>query len=153
MELSKKLPDILIPAAFVAFALAAHAQTPTFTAAQATEGQSAYAQNCAGCHGTNLDDGEFAPPIKGTGFNAQWAGKSVTELFNYIRTKMPPSNAGGLGEMTYLQITAFILQSNGIPLDSTKFPGINPSAIVSSANGRPKAPANAGPGGGLSPYA
>src|ERR1700679_3576142 len=117
MELSKKLPDILIPAAFVAFALAAHAQTPTFTAAQATEGQSAYAQNCAGCHGANLDDGEFAPPVKGTAFTAQWGGKAVRELFTYVNTKMPPSNAGSLGENTYLQITAFILESNGIPLD------------------------------------
>jgi|HubBroStandDraft_6_1064221.scaffolds.fasta_scaffold52581_3 alcohol dehydrogenase (cytochrome c) len=139
-----KLPYILIPTALV-FALAAHAQSPTFTAAQATEGQAAYAQNCAGCHGASLDDGEFAPPIKGTGFTAQWSGKGVDELFNYVKTKMPPSNAGGLGDATYLQVTAFILQSNSIPLDAKTFPG--------DASGRPRAPGNAGPGGGLSPFA
>jgi alcohol dehydrogenase (cytochrome c) len=115
------------------------------TAAQATEGQSAYAQNCAGCHGANLDDGEFAPPLKGTAFTGQWSGKSVAELNGYIGTKMPPSNAGGLGSAVYLQITAFILQSNGIPLDAKNFPGA-PSA-------KPRTPASNSPGGGLSPYA
>ena len=41
---------------------------PSFTAAQPTAGQAAYAQNCASCHGANLDDGEFAPPLKGVEF-------------------------------------------------------------------------------------
>src|SRR5580704_1544681 len=105
MELCKKLQLIFIPAAFAAISLPSHAQT--FTAAQATDGQSAYSQNCTGCHGQNLDDGQFAPPVKGTAFTAQWGGKSVGELFTYIRTKMPPSNAGGLGDSVYAQITAF----------------------------------------------
>ncbi len=126
MELRKKLQRIFIPAAFAAISLPGHAQT--FTAAQATEGQSAYSQNCAACHGVNLDDGEFAPPVKGTAFTAQWGGKSIGELFTYIRTKMPPSNAGGLGDPVYLQITAFLLQSNGIPLDAKSLPGAGPSA-------------------------
>ena len=62
---------------------------------------------------------------------------------------MPPSNAGGLGAGTYQQITAFVLQSNGVPLDAKNLPGGEPS----DANGRPRAAANAGPGGGLSPFA
>src|SRR3984885_13299665 len=110
MQLSKKLQHILIPAAFSVIALPTPAQSQeAFTAAQATEGQSAYAQNCPGCHGTNLDDGEFAPPLKGTAFTAQWGGKGVGELFTYVSTKMPPSNAGALGEAAYRQITAFVL--------------------------------------------
>ncbi|HTC87326.1 MAG TPA: PQQ-binding-like beta-propeller repeat protein [Bryobacteraceae bacterium] len=133
-------------AAAALIALPGYAQNPpTFTATLATQGQSAYAQNCAGCHGGSLDDGEFAPPLKGTAFTAQWGGKNVSELFEYINTKMPPSNAGALGDTTYSQITAFVLQSNGLPLDSAKIPG--------GANGRPSAPAASGPGGGLSPYA
>ena len=97
MKFTKKLSDILIPAALLPFALPSHAQSqPAFTAAQAAEGKSAYAQNCAGCHGSNLDDGEFAPPVKGTAFTAQWGGKAVRELFTYVNTKMPPSNAPGI---------------------------------------------------------
>ena len=146
MHPSKKLQHLWMAAAAAMIALPVYAQNPpAFTAAQATEGQSAYAQNCAGCHGGSLDDGEFAPPLKGTAFTAQWGGKNVSELFEYIDTKMPPSNAGALGDTTYQQITAFVLQSNGLPLDSAKIPG--------GANGRPSAPAASGPGGGLSPYA
>jgi hypothetical protein len=49
MKFTKKLSDILIPAALLTLALPGHAQThPAFTAAQATEGKSAYAQSCAG---------------------------------------------------------------------------------------------------------
>jgi alcohol dehydrogenase (cytochrome c) len=151
MGISKKLQCILVPAAFVAIALTSHAQGQnaiTFTAGQATEGQSAYAQNCAGCHGANLDDGEFAPPVKGTAFTAQWGGKSVGELLTFISTKMPPSNAGALGDPTYQQITAFILHSNNVALDAKNLPGAAPTA---GANGRPRA--SSSPGGGLSPFA
>jgi alcohol dehydrogenase (cytochrome c) len=150
MRLSRKLQPILIPAVFSALAFQNYAQSPAiFTAAEATEGQSAYAQNCAGCHGAGLDDGEFAPPLKGAAFTAQWGGKSVGELFDYLSTKMPPSSAGSLGDATYVQITAFVLQSNGIPLDAKTFPGASPSG----PNGRPRTPGAAGPGGGLSPFA
>jgi alcohol dehydrogenase (cytochrome c) len=144
MELRKKLQWIFIPVVFGAISLPGHAQT--FTAAQATEGQSAYSQNCAGCHGPNLDDGEFAPPVKGTAFSQQWGGKSVSDLFTYISTKMPPSNAGGLGDENYRQIAAFILQSNSMPLDAKTLPG-------GATPGRPRAPAAFSPGGGLSPFA
>src|SRR5262245_46936799 len=39
--------------------------TPSFTDAQATQGKAAFDRNCVSCHGPNLDDGEFAPPLKG----------------------------------------------------------------------------------------
>lgn len=149
----------LLASAFAAIAVSAFAQAPpTFTASQAAEGQTAYAQNCAGCHGRDLDDGEFAPPVKGTAFNAQWGGRTVGELFTYISTKMPPSNAGTLGDAVYLQITAFILQSNGVQagakvltsdaatLASMKLPGSGGRGARSNAGSN-------SPGGGLSPYA
>jgi len=147
MQLNRRLPHLLlIPSALAVIALLGQAQGQvTFTASQATEGQSGYAQNCAGCHGRNLDDGEFAPPVKGSAFKQQWSGKSVSDLFTYITTKMPPSNAGGLGDSSYLQITAFILQSNSIPLDAKSLPSV--------AKGNAGAPASDSPGGGLSPFA
>src|ERR1019366_2941003 len=55
-----------------------HAQSnngATYSAAQATAGSTAYAQNCASCHGPNTDDGEFAPPLKGMAFMQKYAGK------------------------------------------------------------------------------
>jgi alcohol dehydrogenase (cytochrome c) len=150
LGMQMRLQLISIPSALMALALSSQAQTQgSFTAAQAAEGQSGYTQNCAGCHGSSLDDGEFAPPLKGTAFTAQWGGKSVGDLYDYLHTKMPPSNAGGLGAGTYQEITAFVLQSNGVPLDAKTLPG----GEASDANGRPRAAANASPGGGLSPFA
>ena len=43
-----------------------------FTEQQATRGQAAYMESCAACHGPNLDDGQFAPPLKGAAFKAHW---------------------------------------------------------------------------------
>jgi mono/diheme cytochrome c family protein len=42
--------------------------TPSFTDAQATQGKAVYDRNCLSCHGANLDDGEFGPPLKGVEF-------------------------------------------------------------------------------------
>ena len=36
----------------------------TYTAEQADAGFAAYAQHCASCHGENLDDGPFSPPLR-----------------------------------------------------------------------------------------
>ena len=51
---------------------------PEFTAQQAAEGKAAYDRACASCHGRNLDDGQFAPPLRGSTFNTSFAGKSIS---------------------------------------------------------------------------
>ena len=89
-------------------------------------------------------------------------GKSVGDLFTYISTKMPPSNAGALGDPTYLEITAFLLQSNGVAPGATALTSDAAALAVMKISGG--APTNGGnrsggartrpsPGGGLSPYA
>ena len=88
--------------------------SPTYTPAQATAGRAAYAQSCASCHGANLDDGEFAPPLKGTAFQQQWGGKSADNVFDYVETKMPPGQPGSLGDVRYAEVLAFLLQQNGV---------------------------------------
>ena len=51
---------------------------PTFTAAQAEQGQAAYRQSCQDCHGSELDNGEFGgPPLKGGYFRGRWGSGSV----------------------------------------------------------------------------
>ncbi len=66
----------------------------TYTDAQAERGRAAYADNCASCHGMHLDDGQFAPPVKGSMFQAQWHTQSAAALLSYMATKMPPLGAG-----------------------------------------------------------
>ena len=51
------------------------AQSPvrlSFTEDQAEQGRVAYVERCASCHGDNLDDGEFAPPLEGVDFRERW---------------------------------------------------------------------------------
>ena len=77
---------------------------PTYTAAQATLGQAAYRTSCASCHGTNLDDGAFGPPLKGVPFIQKYSGKSVEPLYTVSATKMPTSAPGSLAPPVYARM-------------------------------------------------
>ena len=81
-----------------------------FTAEQATAGQTSYMQNCASCHG---DDLSGPPALRGTAFMTKWGVRTTRDLLSYVQTTMPPEAPGGLGADAYVNITAFILQSNG----------------------------------------
>jgi S-disulfanyl-L-cysteine oxidoreductase SoxD len=87
-----------------------------FTAAQAKRGNDAYQANCSGCHGSDLHatDPE-AVDLTGPAIRAKWNGKKLQERFERIRDTMPPGNANTLGDKTYMDILAFILQSNEFP--------------------------------------
>src|SRR5712691_2975240 len=105
-------------------ALAAHAQDTSgpsiwsgvFTEAQARRGNDAYQASCSGCHGSDLHatDAE-AVDLTGPAFRARWTGKTLEERFETIRDTMPLGNANTLGDKTYMDILAFILQFNGFP--------------------------------------
>jgi alcohol dehydrogenase (cytochrome c) len=87
----------------------------TYTATQSDQGKSVYDQNCASCHGLNLDDGEFAPPLKGPEFYKRWGGKSAESLFTYMSLMMPPTSPGSLVSEMYAQIIAYLLRAGGTP--------------------------------------
>src|ERR1035438_4540260 len=63
-----------------------------FTAAQADRGRAAYLESCTRCHGPELAGGESTPPLAGSGFLAQWSGKSALELLDRTRRTMPTDN-------------------------------------------------------------
>ena len=84
----------------------------TITAAQAAAGRDAYQARCASCHLPDLGGRNEASPLVGRAFMAAWRERSTKDLFDYIRTSMPPGGAT-LGVDEYLAITAFVLRSNG----------------------------------------
>lgn len=95
-------------------AMAQAGQTPAADrAAQVELGRTAYAKDCAACHGPELAGGQFAPDLKGPEFLARWGTRPVAELFDYMHASMPPANAGGLSEETYAALAALILEENG----------------------------------------
>jgi alcohol dehydrogenase (cytochrome c) len=85
----------------------------SFTAAQAARGKTSYEDFCASCHGRNLDDGQFGPPVKGTVFRAQWHSQSAAALETFVATRMPPTGPVGLDSQAYADIDAYLLQQNG----------------------------------------
>ena len=85
---------------------------PPFTAAQAAEGRTAYDTNCAACHGADL---RGIPPLAGPDFIGGWSSRSTKQLFDTVSSTMPSDRPGTLPAETYVNIVAYILQSNGRP--------------------------------------
>jgi alcohol dehydrogenase (cytochrome c) len=83
-----------------------------YTAAQTAAGRTSYQANCAGCHGPDLGGRNDAPQLAGPQFVGTWGGRTVGDLIGFMQAAMPPGNAT-LGEQNYLNIAAFILDSNG----------------------------------------
>jgi alcohol dehydrogenase (cytochrome c) len=122
VKVSRFLLPSVIAAAFVlgpggprgrVSSLLAQSLVVNYTAAQSDQGKSVYDQSCASCHGLNLDDGEFAPPLKGPEFYKRWGGKSAESLFTYMSSRMPPTSPGSLGSETYAQIIAYLMRAGG----------------------------------------
>lgn len=107
---------------------AAAAPKPGYTAAQAARGAELYSANCAMCHGDGLDDGQFAPPLKGPGFGAYWQGKTAAEVLNYINTMMPPTSPGSLGAQGSADVLAYVFKSGGAPAGDKELP-TDPAAL------------------------
>lgn len=121
------VPFLLVSVAAVAahrpVSVDAQLSSPTYMAEQADTGKAIYAEQCASCHGANVDDGPFGPPLKGVEFQQRWGGKSVDTLFDYLDAQMPPAAPGSLGDDQYARVLAFLLQQNGVPPGTQPLPG------------------------------
>lgn len=84
-----------------------------FSAAQAAHGQEVYGRSCAACHGANFRPAPGSPVLKGGAFLTNWSGRSVGDLYNYVRANMPVGQGGSLSDADYLSVIAYLLQENG----------------------------------------
>ena len=57
------------------------AEPPAFTMQQVTAGEVVYDRNCARCHGSSLNGGQFGPALIGDNFSAHWRGKNLANYF------------------------------------------------------------------------
>jgi alcohol dehydrogenase (cytochrome c) len=119
-----------------------------YTAAQATAGRAAYTANCASCHGADLSGIGSASPLAGGLFIGSWGGRTTKDLVGFLEGAMPPTNPGGLGEPTYLNIVAFLLDANGARAGNDALTAATPVTIRSVATGQPRQVAQAGGGRG-----
>jgi S-disulfanyl-L-cysteine oxidoreductase SoxD len=126
----KKINFILICGGlFIVSALYATvgAQTPAksvndgvYTDAQAKRGDVLYKEQCATCHGDNLEGSGPMPPLAGKDFLGIWQGKSVGDLFEKVQTTMPATSPGSLTPAQASEIVAYMLSAGKFPVGTTE---------------------------------
>lgn len=97
------------------------AQAASFTVTQASEGARIYAVRCAMCHGATLRGNLEMPGLTGK-FMANWAGRPVGSLFDYVSRAMPQPAPGSISAADNARVVAFLLQANGVKPGSTALP-------------------------------
>jgi len=80
-----------------------------FTEAQAKRGDVLYKEQCATCHGDNLEGSGPMPALAGKDFLASWQGKTVGDLFDKTHTTMPATAPGSLTPAQAADIVAYML--------------------------------------------
>jgi PQQ-dependent dehydrogenase (methanol/ethanol family) len=94
--------------------------TGWYNPTQITKGRFEYSQKCAVCHGAQLEGGG-APALKGKQFEAQWNGKTLANLYNYVHNNMPLGMGASLPSQEYADIVAFLLAQSGLPAGNEMF--------------------------------
>ena len=100
------------------------ASAGAYTNEQASRGATVYTQYCAQCHGANLQ-GEAGTPLMGRTFLQAYGHGTAAQLFDFLSRQMPLNAPGSLTQPQYLDVTAFILERNGLP------PGTDPLSAKS----------------------
>jgi mono/diheme cytochrome c family protein len=93
-----------------------------YSADQAAQGKTLFAEKCATCHGADLSGAEMAPPLVGAIFLGDWVGQSAGDLFTRIHTTMPANDPGSLNNAQAAQALAYILSMNQFPAGATALP-------------------------------
>jgi len=77
-------------------------------------GRDVYAGMCASCH----------PAVTHVGpvFTKSWAGKKLSDLFGFLRERMPKNDPGSLSEQDYVDVMSYLLRLNGMPAGVDELP-------------------------------
>jgi mono/diheme cytochrome c family protein len=86
-----------------------------FSEEQAIRGQALYYEHCLECHGEMLNGLDQAPPLAGPQFTDVWDGEPLAALVARIDT-MPPTDPGSLARSDNVDILAYMLWYNGLPI-------------------------------------
>ena len=114
------IPGIAL-AACAAFASPAQAQENGGTAAatartsmsgifsqkQAAAGRTVYSMQCSACHSTSAHSGPA--------FMKSWQGRTVWDLYAFLKDNMPQSEPGALSDQEYIQVVTYMLSLNRMP--------------------------------------
>jgi mono/diheme cytochrome c family protein len=126
----KNTVAVLVVAGFLAsLAVAVAAQATrsvnegVYTADQAKKGEALYKEQCAACHGDNLEGSGPMPPLAGKDFLANWTGKTLGDLYEKTQTTMPATAPGTLSPEQTADIVAFMLSKDNYPTGAATLEG------------------------------
>jgi mono/diheme cytochrome c family protein len=86
-----------------------------YSAAQAKRGEAIYKEQCAACHGDNLEGTGPMPPLAGKDFLANWQGKAVADVFEKTQTSMPATAPGSLSPAQAAEVISYLLSVGKYP--------------------------------------
>ena len=104
-------------------AQAASVSAGVYTAEQATRGDAIYKEQCAACHGDNLEGSGPMPPLAGMDFLANWQGKKLGDLYEKTQTTMPATAPGTLTPEQTADLLAYLLKSSKYPAGTAALEG------------------------------
>jgi mono/diheme cytochrome c family protein len=78
-----------------------------FSREQASRGADVYAGYCKSCH--------TAQTHTGATFSAHWKGRPLSDLYVFIRDRMPKNEPASLSAEEYVDVLAYVLQMNRMP--------------------------------------
>jgi len=85
-----------------------------YTFDQSNRGKDVYAGNCRSCHTPDTHTG----PV----FNAIWNGRTLADLFAFVRDRMPKNDPGALTAQEYADVIAYMLRMNKLPMGEVELP-------------------------------
>jgi mono/diheme cytochrome c family protein len=106
---------------------------------QAIRGQALYYEHCLSCHGEMLNGLDQAPPLAGPQFSGIWDGEPLAALVDRIDT-MPPTDPGSLSRSDNVDILAYMLWYNGLPIGDSAL-GTEQSVLTQMTFQTPPLPA------------
>jgi mono/diheme cytochrome c family protein len=86
-----------------------------YSEAQAKRGDAIYKEQCAACHGDNLEGTGPMPPLAGADFLANWQGKPVSDVFEKTQTSMPATAPGSMSPEQTADVVAYMLSVGKYP--------------------------------------
>ncbi len=86
-----------------------------YSEAQAKRGDAIYKEQCAACHGDNLEGTGPMPPLAGKDFLSNWQGKPVSDVFEKTQTSMPATAPGSLSPEQTADVVAYMLSVGKYP--------------------------------------
>lgn len=107
-----------------------------YTKAQADGAKAQFDKICAECHAFTVAAKKKAEdlPLGDEPFLKKWEGKAVDELVSVIVLTMPNDGSAVVSEAEALNLTAYILQQNGMPAGTTPLTKESAAALLA----RPK---------------